>query len=111
MDYKEKKTKFSVSPELNQNSQRLVPLRNRFPKTRIKEVPGWHVPTKSTNSMKVTSIKPYKVKNKRDFYSPLFFATDERLPFILESKSSQLIPRLSKNKNLNWNSMKINFSI
>lgn len=107
MNYKEIKTKFSLSPELNQNSQRLVPLRNRIPKHRIKEVPGWHLPTKSPNLMKVTSIKPYKVKNKRDFYSPLFFATDERIPFILQSKSSQLLPRLAKNKNLNWNSMKM----
>ena len=91
-----------LSPDLvSRTPSRLVPLRSRFPKSRIKELPGWrYYGSQSPDCMKVTSTKPFKVNSKGEFHSQMFFATDERKNFICQSKSSNILPRLYNQRNL-----------
>ena len=80
--------KTSYSPDVvSSSSPLLVPLRNKFKHHDAKEISGWRNTKNNKNEeIKITSSKPYKVKNKRDFYSPLSYAIEERIPFILPSR-------------------------
>ena len=89
------------SPVLKLQPQtHLVPLKQKFSKTQVKEVPGWRLLTStSPTSIKITPSKLSQVKSKRDFHSTLFYATDERLPQVLKSASHKLLMGNSKNFN------------
>ena len=89
------------SPVLKlQPQSHLVPLKQKFSKTQVKEVPGWRLLTStSPTSIKITPSKLSQVKSKRDFHSTLFFATDERLPLILKPNSPKALTSKSKNFN------------
>jgi hypothetical protein len=69
------------------SSPSLVPLRNKFKKYKIKEIPGWrHNDNENYSQINLSSLRPFRVKDKKDFYSPLRFQTDERLPFVLPNR-------------------------
>lgn len=81
------KFRASYSPDVVSNSSPLlVPLRNKFKHRHIKELPGWRgFENPKKKELKVTSSKPFKVKNKNEYYSPLNFACEERHPLIFPS--------------------------
>ena len=82
------KSRANYSPDIiSSSSPMLVPLRNKFKHHDIKEIPGWRcADSRDPNQLRLTSSKPYKVKNKNEYHSPLNFALDERLPFIFPPK-------------------------
>ena len=90
----------TYSPDIiSSNSPLLVPLRNKFKHYNIKEIPGWrYADTRGDKQFKLTSSKPYKVKNKNEYYSPLNFALEKRLPFIFPSNMTS--QKKSKNNKL-----------
>jgi hypothetical protein len=93
------------SPVVQPKKSQLVPLKQKFSKTSVKEVPGWRLPSSlSPTSMKITPSKLSKVSNKRDFHSPLLFATDERLPVILSPASHK---QLTQKRNLNKQTLEV----
>lgn len=89
------------SPDIiSTRSGNLVPMRKGFKQYNIGELPGWRdFEHAKRQEFKVTVLKPYKVKFKRDFYSPQKFQIDERFP-IIPTRAAKLFPKASQQRNI-----------